>query len=145
MDDDIFTIDPSTGAIETDLTGTLTDITGSGDRLNNFLGDIAMRPDGLLFAQNLAIHGMISLERGFIFTSMILAAIGVFFIERRFFRAAFWSLAAAFLATTGIIHAYDITPGGIRSRFGLFEAPEFTGSYLLLFLLFLAVGWWERK
>ncbi len=97
------------------------------------------------FAQNLAIHGMISLERGFIFTSMILAAIGVFFIERRFFRAAFWSLAAAFLATTGIIHAYDITPGGITSRFGLFEAPEFTGSYLLLFLLFLAVGWWERK
>jgi AGZA family xanthine/uracil permease-like MFS transporter len=59
--------------------------------------------------------------------------------------APFWSLAAAFLATTGIIHAYDITPGGIISRFGLFEAPEFTVSYLLLFVLFLAVGWWERK
>jgi AGZA family xanthine/uracil permease-like MFS transporter len=97
------------------------------------------------FAQNLAIHGMISLERGFIFSSMILAAIGVFFIERQFIRAAVWSLVAAFLATTGIIHAYDITPGGITSRFGIFEAPEFTVSYLLLFVLFLGVGWWERR
>jgi adenine/guanine/hypoxanthine permease len=34
------------------------------------------------FVQSLAIHGMIALERGFIFTSMILAAIGVALIER---------------------------------------------------------------
>lgn len=97
------------------------------------------------FAQSLAIHGMISLERGFIFTSMILAAIGVFLIERQFFRAAFWSLAAAFFAFIGIIHAYDLTPGGVTTRFSLFAAPEFAMSYLLLFVLFLAVGWWERK
>jgi AGZA family xanthine/uracil permease-like MFS transporter len=97
------------------------------------------------FAQSLAIHGMISLERGFIFTSMILAAIGVFLIERKFFRAACWSLAAAFFSATGLIHAYDLTPGGVASRFGLFAAPEFVVSYLLLFILFLAVGWWEGK
>lgn len=97
------------------------------------------------FAQSLAIHGMISLERGFIFTSMILAAIGVFLIERNFFRAAFWSLAAAFFSTVGIIHAYELTPGGVATRFGLFAAPEFVASYLLLFVLFSAVGWWERK
>ncbi len=96
------------------------------------------------FAQSLAIHGMISLERGFIFTSMILAAIGVFLIEREFFRAAFWSLAAALFAAIGIIHAYDLTPGGISTRFGLFAAPEFAVSYLFLFVLFLAVGWWEK-
>ena len=40
------------------------------------------------FAGSLAIHGMISLERGFIFTSMILAAIGVFLIEKRSLGAA---------------------------------------------------------
>ena len=97
------------------------------------------------FAQSLAIHGMISLERGFIFTSMILAAIGVFLIERDFFRAAFWSLAAASFAAVGIIHAYELTPGGVATRFGFFVAPEFTTSYLLLFALFLIVGWWERK
>jgi len=97
------------------------------------------------FAQSLAIHGMISLERGFIFSSMILASIGVFLIERQFFRAAWWSLAAALFSAVGIIHAYELTPGGVVSRFGLLAAPEFVMSYLLLFLLFLAVGWWERK
>jgi AGZA family xanthine/uracil permease-like MFS transporter len=97
------------------------------------------------FAQSLAINGMISLERGFIFTSMILAAIGVFLIEREFFRAAFWSLAAAFFAAGGIIHAYELTPGGVATRFSFLAAPEFVASYLLLFVLFLAVGWWEKK
>ncbi len=97
------------------------------------------------FAQSLAIHGMISLERGFIFTSTILSAIGVFLIERQFFRAAFWSLAAAAFAAIGIIHAYVLTPGGVATRFGLFVAPEFTLSYLLLFALFLIVGLWERN
>ncbi len=97
------------------------------------------------FAQSLAIHGMISLERGFIFTSMILAAIGVFLIERKFFRAAYWSLAAALFAAIGIIHAYELTPGGVATRFGLFAAPEFVISYLLLFVLFAAVGWWESN
>ena len=97
------------------------------------------------FAQSLAIHGMISLERGFIFSSMILAAIGVFLIERQFFRAAWWSLAAAAFSAIGIIHAYDLTPGGVVSHFGLLAAPDFVVSYLLLFVLFLVVGWWEKK
>jgi AGZA family xanthine/uracil permease-like MFS transporter len=97
------------------------------------------------FTQSLAIHGMISLERGFIFSSMILAAIGVFLIEREFFRAAWWALAAAAFSAVGIIHAYELTPGGVVSRFGLLAAPEFVVSYLLLFVLFVAVGWWERR
>jgi adenine/guanine/hypoxanthine permease len=96
------------------------------------------------FAGTLAIHGMIALERGFIFTSMILAAIGVFLIERQFLRAAAWSLAAAVFSAIGIIHAYELTPGGVVSRFGFFAAPEFVGAYLMLFVLFLAVGWWEK-
>jgi len=97
------------------------------------------------FAHNLAIHGMISLERGFIFTSTILAAIGVFLIERRFLRAAAWSLGAACLSALGIIHAYELTPGGITTRLGYLAAPEFTVSYLLLFVLFLAAGRWADK
>lgn len=97
------------------------------------------------FAHSLAIHGMISLERGFIFTSTILAAIGVFLIERKFFRAAFWSLAAAGLSAFGIIHAYELTPAGVTTRLGYFAAPEFTMSYLMLFVLFLAAGWWADK
>jgi AGZA family xanthine/uracil permease-like MFS transporter len=88
---------------------------------------------------------MISLERGFIFTSTILAAIGVFLIEKQYVRAAFWSLAAAVLAALGIIHAYDLTPGGVTTRLGLLAAPEFALSYLFMFFLFMAVGWWGRR
>jgi len=97
------------------------------------------------FAQSLAIHGMISLERGFIFTSMILAAIGVALIERQFAKAGGWSLAAALLSALGIIHAYQVTPGGITSRFGVFAAPEFVWAYLSLALLFFAVALAARR
>jgi AGZA family xanthine/uracil permease-like MFS transporter len=90
--------------------------------------------------ESLAIHGMISLERGFIFTSMILAAIGVALIERRFERAGLWSLAASALSAIGVIHAYDLTPAGVVNRFGFLAAPEFAAGYLMLAALFFAVA-----
>jgi AGZA family xanthine/uracil permease-like MFS transporter len=90
--------------------------------------------------ESLAIHGMISLERGFIFSSMIFASIGVALIERRFQSAAFWSLAASALSMLGVIHAYDLTPAGVVSRFGLLAAPEFAAAYLMLAALFFAVS-----
>jgi adenine/guanine/hypoxanthine permease len=97
------------------------------------------------FGQNPAMHGMISLQQGFIFTSMILAAMGVALIERRFKKAAAWSLAAAVFSAIGLIHAYELTPAGVAARFGLFEAPEFAASYLLLALLFLAFAFAPEK
>jgi AGZA family xanthine/uracil permease-like MFS transporter len=90
--------------------------------------------------ESFAVHGMISLERGFIFTSMILAAIGVALIERQFQRAALWALAASLLSALGLIHAYDLTPAGVVSRFGLLAAPEFAVAYLMLAALFTGVG-----
>ncbi|MGH7873907.1 MAG: hypothetical protein ACREQO_17025 [Candidatus Binatia bacterium] len=51
---------------------------------------VAIAIGTLLGWMSVAIHGMISLERGFIFTSMILAAIGVALIERQFVRAGSW-------------------------------------------------------
>lgn len=95
--------------------------------------------------ESVAIHGMISLERGFIFTSMILAAIGVALIERQFAKAGGWSVAAALLSATGIIHAYDLTPGGITSRFGWMAALEFFIAYMLLAVLFFAVERCAKK
>src|SRR6266478_4885053 len=80
-----------------------------------------------------------------IFTSMILAAIGVALIERQFIAAAVWSLVAAFLSAIGIIHAYNLTPGGAVSRFGLLAAPEFLLSYLMLALLFFAAARYAKK
>jgi AGZA family xanthine/uracil permease-like MFS transporter len=97
------------------------------------------------FGQNPAMHGMISLQQGFIFTSMILAAVGVALIERDFTKAGAWSLTAALLSALGIIHAYELTPGGIASRFGLFAAPEFFIGYILLAGLFFGVGLAREK
>ena len=97
------------------------------------------------FGQNPAMHGMISLQQGFIFTSMILAAIGVALIERQFKKAAAWSLAAAVFSAIGLIHAYELTPAGVAARFGLLVAPEFAASYLLLALLFFAFAFAPGK
>jgi len=91
--------------------------------------------------ESVAIHGMISLERGFIFTSMILAAIGVALIERKFAHAGGWALAAALLSAFGIIHAYELAVGGITSRFGLMAAPEFFIAYLAMAVIFFVIGW----
>ncbi|HEX6175399.1 MAG TPA: NCS2 family permease [Candidatus Binatia bacterium] len=97
------------------------------------------------FGQNPAMHGMISLQQGFIFTSMILAAIGVALIERQFKKAAAWSLVAAVFSAIGLIHAYELTPAGVAARFGLLVAPEFAASYLLLALLFFAFAFAPGK
>jgi adenine/guanine/hypoxanthine permease len=90
------------------------------------------------FGQSPAMHGMISLQQGFIFTSMIFAAIGVALIERRFEHAGLWSLAAAALSFVGVIHAYNLTPAGVANRFGFLAAPEFAAGYLMLAVLFFA-------
>ena len=55
------------------------------------------------------LHGLNILERGYIFTCMILAAISAFLIDRRFKHAAGWSIAAAVLTLLGLMHAYQLT------------------------------------
>ena len=97
------------------------------------------------FAHNLAIHGMISLERGFIFTSMILASISVFLIEKQFLRACIWSFGAAILSYIGIIHAYEITPDGVISVFGYGMANDFSIGYCSFALLFIAMHFYLRE
>ena len=42
-------------------------------------------------ASGFLIHGMIIMERGYIFTCMILAAVSAFLIDRRYSAAAAWS------------------------------------------------------
>ncbi len=96
------------------------------------------------FVNNLAIHGMISLERGFIFTSMILASISVFLIEKKFLTACIWSLGAALLSYIGIIHAYELTPNGVVSVFGFGVASEFAAGYCSFAILFIAMHFYTR-
>ncbi|MFQ5894993.1 MAG: NCS2 family permease [Nitrospinota bacterium] len=96
------------------------------------------------FLHRIPIRGLILLERGFLFSSMILSSISVFLIERDFGKAALWALAGAVLSFVGVIHAYEITPGGVGHRFGLGVAPSIAGGYLFSAALFAAYGLWAR-
>jgi adenine/guanine/hypoxanthine permease len=89
------------------------------------------------FGADLYVHGLIALSQGFLVTSTVLAAMLVFILEKRFLRAAGWALAAAILSMVGLIHAYELTPGGVENRFGLAAAPGF-GVMYALGALFLA-------
>jgi len=85
------------------------------------------------------IDGAFALEQGFIFSSMLLAAATVEVIERRFLRAAGWCVACAALSATGLMHAYDFTPGD--TRLVLRPAWPFVIGYLLMAACFAAAKW----
>lgn len=53
--------------------------------------------------------GAFALEQGFIFTSMILAAVTVAIIERKFRTAAVWCAIAVALSLAGLMHSYRWT------------------------------------
>ncbi len=81
------------------------------------------------FGNELFINGVIALNQGFLLSSMVLASILVFLIEREFFKAAIWTGVAALLSLTGLIHAYELTPEGIQNSFGYWQAPAFALAY----------------
>ncbi len=97
------------------------------------------RADSLVeaFAQGgIFLEGALTLERGFIFTSMILAAATVAIIERKFLVAATWCSLAALLSAVGLIHTYEWTESD--SVMSLGPSPSFTLAYGLMAVLFLA-------
>ncbi len=76
-----------------------------------------------------ALYGIIALSQGFLPTSMILSAILVFAIDRRYLHAAAWACSASGLSMLGLMHAYELTPLGVVNRFGLAAAPGFGVMY----------------
>lgn len=81
------------------------------------------------------IHGVFSLEQGFLFTSMLLSAATVCVIERRFTAAAAWAAAAAVLSATGIMHSYQWTMAD--TALTLAPAWPFAAAYALMAAIFL--------
>jgi adenine/guanine/hypoxanthine permease len=90
-------------------------------------------------ASQLPIAGMVALERGFIFTSMILAAMTVALIEGRFRQAALWALAASAISATGLMHGYHITPAGVVNAYGPSTTWPFVAGYAVMGLLFVVM------
>ena len=78
------------------------------------------------------LHGMISLQQGYIFTCMILAAISAFLIDRNFKAAAAWSLVGSFAAAIGLTHAYQLQGNIVDFLFALMQpvmGPEVPRIY----------------
>lgn len=82
-----------------------------------------------LFGEKLYIGGVVALSQGFLLTAMVLAAMLVHVIEHRFRVAAVWALVAAVLSATGLIHAYELSAGGVLNSFGRMQAPGFAAAY----------------
>ncbi|HOA75988.1 MAG TPA: hypothetical protein PKL76_21310, partial [Phycisphaerae bacterium] len=99
------------------------------------------------------LHGMNIMERGYIFTCMILGAIAAFLIDRRFFQAARWAIGAAVLTFVGLMHAYQLS-GNVVDYWLIFTSPApgaFTYTayplvigYVLMAGVFLFMGWLHR-
>lgn len=85
------------------------------------------------------IHGVFSLEQGFLFTAMLLSAAVVGVIERRWRTAAAWCGLAAALSATGLMHSYRWTPSD--TVLSLTPAWPFAIAYAAMALLFLTASW----
>jgi AGZA family xanthine/uracil permease-like MFS transporter len=100
------------------------------------------------------LHGLLVLERGYIFTCMILAAISAFLIDRKFYTASVWSLIAATFAALGLMHAYQIN-GNVVDFLFIFADPHpgtltthtfgIAVGYLLFAAVFALFGWYAAK
>lgn len=94
------------------------------------------------------VWGLLSLKSGFMFSAMFLSAIVVFLIERRFARAALWSLLASIFTLGGLMHSYSLTPTAVREEIRPGFAWEAAAGYLAISVIFAALAIWrpeERK
>jgi AGZA family xanthine/uracil permease-like MFS transporter len=105
-------------------------------------------------ANGFLIHGMNLLERGYIFTCMILAALSAHLIDRKFFQAGIWALIGAMLTFVGLMHAYSIKDNVVAFYFVFSDAPEgglafhefkIAIGYLLAAAVFFAFGLYYRR
>lgn len=88
------------------------------------------------------IHGAFALEQGFIFTSMVLTAVVVGVVERRFAVAAAWCLVGALLSSVGLMHGYRWELGDTVLDVGWIPDPS--NPWLQGYLAMAALFWLAR-
>jgi len=91
------------------------------------------------------LGGIVALSQGSLISSMILGALTVFIVERKFLKAAGWALGASLLSFFGLIHAGKITAVGVESVFGWGAAPDFAGTYLFCALALVLCHWGAKQ
>lgn len=103
------------------------------------------------------VHGLLLMERGYIFTCMILAAACACLIDRKFKAAALWMSAAGLCSWLGLMHAYQVyeVPFGaaldylfrfvkpVEGAF-LYRADDIAIGYLLCAIFFLVIDRWAQ-
>jgi len=89
------------------------------------------------------IHGAFSLEQGFLFTAMLLAAATVGVIERKWTAAAAWCVLGALLSAAGLMHSYQWTAGDTVLK--LAPAWPFVAGYTVMALMFFSAQWTTEK
>ncbi|MBI2338945.1 MAG: NCS2 family permease [Deltaproteobacteria bacterium] len=90
------------------------------------------------FIQTYSVKGIVALNQGFIFTSMIWAAISVFLIEHQFHKAVTWALSAAVLSFFGVIHTYTLAGNDVLTHYGWAVGIPYAVGYVGGAVLFLA-------
>ncbi len=123
-------------------------VVSSGATMQSMLeGNIYAEVSGFL------IHGLIVLERGFIFTCMVLAAVSACLIDRRFLAASVWALLGMLVTLLGLSHAYQLSGNDVD--FLLLSVSPHEGAiayraygiavaYLLMAVVFAVTAWYVR-
>ena len=88
-----------------------------------------------LMNNGVVYHGMALLGGGAVLAGLVLGAIAVFIIDRRFDRAAIYAFAGAVLSFFGFIHGTSL---------GFGASTQVAIGYVLLGLVCVAVGWQYR-
>lgn len=96
------------------------------------------------------IHGLLVMDRGYIFTCMILGATVASLIDRQFYLAACWSIVGAAGTLLGLMHAYQLSGNTLDYLLLWQSATEGTiafrgrflvAGYLTMALLYAGVGY----
>jgi AGZA family xanthine/uracil permease-like MFS transporter len=96
-------------------------------------------------ALQLPIKGLIALQQGFIFTSMILSAMTVCLIDKHFRAAAIWAMVAAIISASGLMHGYTITNGAIMNAYGPSTTWPFVLGYSGIAAIYFCLDLWKTK
>ncbi|MEM6911843.1 MAG: NCS2 family permease [Verrucomicrobiota bacterium] len=94
-------------------------------------------------AEAIELPGLFALSAGYLYTSLLWAALVVAIIERRFLTAAVWALGGSLLAALGFIHGYTFE----YPRYAEVLQPslEWSGYYLLAALVLAGTPFFMRR
>lgn len=86
-----------------------------------------------------------ALEQGQIISAMLLAALLVYVIERRFWAAALCAAVASGCAWIGVIHAWRFTQADTVLQLGWGVGAAWAQGYLLMALVLALAALWANR